>query len=300
MTSSEMTPADIAAVTRNNNNGGFFGDGNGLWFIIILFLFTAIGGWGGNWGGNAGGQGVMNGYVLSSDFSNIQRQLSDSFASQERRTDAIINGISSLGYDQLGQMNNINQNVSSVGFGLQNAIQQSGFDTRNAIQQGGFDTRNAIQQGGYETRNAIQQGQIAQMQSFNALQSQLAQCCCDNRAATSELKYTIAQTGNDISRQTERGFCDTGYALATNTTAIVQNAHNDSDRIIAKLDAMEANRQAEKIAELQAENQGLRFGISQQNQSNTIINALKAPCPIPAYSVPNPNCCYQQTTCGCA
>ena len=299
MTSSEMTPADIAAVTRNNN-GGLFGDGNGLWFIIILFLFAAIGGWGGNWGGNAGGQGgVMNGYVLSSDFSSIQRQLSDSFASQERRTDAIINGISSLGYDQLGQLNNINQNVSSVGFGLQNTIQQGGFDTRNAIQQSGYETRNAIQQGGYETRNAIQQGQIAQMQFFNALQSQLSQCCCDNRAATSDLKYTMSQVGTDISRQTERGFCDTNYALATNTTSIVQNAHNDSDRIIAKLDAMEANRQAEKIAELQNENQGLRFAASQQAQNAYLVSQLKAPCPIPAYTVPNPNCCYQQN-CGCA
>lgn len=30
LTASEMTPADIAAVTDGNNNGGF-GDGNGAW-----------------------------------------------------------------------------------------------------------------------------------------------------------------------------------------------------------------------------------------------------------------------------
>ena len=27
---------------------------------------------------------------------------------------------------------------------------------------------------------------------MNAIQGQLAQCCCDNRAATADLKYTVA------------------------------------------------------------------------------------------------------------
>ena len=40
--------SDIAAVTRGSGDG-FFGDGNGAWWIFLLFLF----GWGGNgWGGN--------------------------------------------------------------------------------------------------------------------------------------------------------------------------------------------------------------------------------------------------------
>lgn len=50
LTTSEMTQADIAAVT-NNNGGGFFGGENGSWFIIILFLFAFLGCGGGNWGG---------------------------------------------------------------------------------------------------------------------------------------------------------------------------------------------------------------------------------------------------------
>lgn len=42
---------------------------------------------------------------------------------------------------------------------------------------------------------ALQQSfaqQTAVNQGFNALQAQLAQCCCDNRMATADLKYTIA------------------------------------------------------------------------------------------------------------
>lgn len=34
--------------------------------------------------------------------------------------------------------------------------------------------------------------QTASMQGMNAIQGQLAQCCCDNRAATADVKYTIA------------------------------------------------------------------------------------------------------------
>lgn len=54
LTSSEMTPADIAAVTGNGGNG--FGYGDGSWWIIVLFLFAAMnGGWGNGFGGGNGG-----------------------------------------------------------------------------------------------------------------------------------------------------------------------------------------------------------------------------------------------------
>jgi hypothetical protein len=59
----------------------------------------------------------------------------------------------------------------------------------------------------------------------------------------------------------------------------------------------------DKIASLTAENQGLKLAASQANQNAFItanqeaqtarlINALQAPTPVPAYFVPNPNCCY--------
>ena len=59
----------------NSGFGGFGGDG--AWWIIILFLFVFCG-WGNNgWGnnGNSGGAGVVDGYVLTSDFANIERKI---------------------------------------------------------------------------------------------------------------------------------------------------------------------------------------------------------------------------------
>lgn len=120
---------------------------------------------------------------------------------------------------------------------------------------------------------------------FNGIQGQIASCCCEN------------------SRLLERGFCDVGYALATNTNNIIQSQHSDADRVIAKLDAMEAARQAEKIEALRLENQTLKFQASQASQNAfitanqeaqtaEIIRRLGRDCPVPAYVVPNPNCCY--------
>ena len=63
-------------VTPANGGGNGFGfGGDGAWFLIILFLF-AFCGWGGNgWGNNGNSGGVVDGYVLASDFSNIERKM---------------------------------------------------------------------------------------------------------------------------------------------------------------------------------------------------------------------------------
>lgn len=63
-------------VTPANGSGNGFGfGGDGAWFLIILFLF-AFCGWGGNgWGNSGKSGGVVDGYVLASDFSNIERKM---------------------------------------------------------------------------------------------------------------------------------------------------------------------------------------------------------------------------------
>lgn len=86
LTTDGMSPADLAAVTGNNN--GAFGEGNGAWWIIILFLFIFCG-WGNGNGWNNGGGGAVDNYVLASDFATLQRQIDSGISSLERKGDAL-------------------------------------------------------------------------------------------------------------------------------------------------------------------------------------------------------------------
>ena len=76
MAISDGMPTMTMPVTPANNSGGFGFGGDGAWWIIILFLFVFCG-WGNNgWGGNNGnGSGVVDGYVLTSDFANVERKI---------------------------------------------------------------------------------------------------------------------------------------------------------------------------------------------------------------------------------
>lgn len=106
------------SVGNNGGNCGGFGYGNDAWVLIILFAL--IFGWGNNgngYGVNRGsGGGVVDGYVLASDFSNI-----------ERKIDGVNNGICDGFYAMNTGMLNGFGNVTQT-------IMQNGFETRNAVQ----------------------------------------------------------------------------------------------------------------------------------------------------------------------
>lgn len=100
--------------TNGNANSGFFG-GDGWWAII---LFAMIFGWGNNgWGNNGRNSGgVTDGYILASDFSNI-----------ERKIDGVNTGICDGFYAMNTGMLN--------GFaGITQSVMTNGYETRNAIQ----------------------------------------------------------------------------------------------------------------------------------------------------------------------
>lgn len=174
------------------------------------------------------------------------------------------------------------------GFALNNL--QSGI---NAIQNGICDSTyaltNAINSGFSTAELSRCNQQAALMQQLNNIQFQNQDCCCQTQRAI------------------EKGFADTNYNLATqacdtrntiqNTTRDILENNNSNTRAI--LDFLTQD----KIASLQAENQTLKFQASQsaQNafitanqeaQTAELIRRLGADCPIPAYVVPNPNCCY--------
>ena len=76
MALSDGMPTMTMPVAPANNGGGFGFGGDGAWWLIVLFLFVFCG-WGGNgWGNNAGNSGgVIDGYVLTSDFANVERKI---------------------------------------------------------------------------------------------------------------------------------------------------------------------------------------------------------------------------------
>lgn len=160
MSLSDGAPMMTMPVTPANTSGsgnGFGWGGDGAWWIIILFLFVFCG-WGNNgWGGNGNSGGAMDGYVLTSDFANIERKL-----------DAVNNGI------------------CDSTFALNNAI-TGGFATTTQALNSGFQTA--------ELSRANQQAAL--MQQLNAMQMQAQQCCCDQRADTAQLRYDMAQQGCD-------------------------------------------------------------------------------------------------------
>lgn len=270
LTTDGMSPADFAAVTGNNN--GAFGDGNGAWWIIILFLFIFCG-WGNGNGWNNGGGGVADNYVLASDFATLQRQIDSGISSLERKGDAINSGIC------------------------------DGFYAMNTSLLNGFaGTNSTIQQNGYDTRNAIQQGQIADMQSFNALQAQLAQCCCDNKQAIAGVNYNMAMNTNAIQQEVTNGFCQTNFNNANNTRDIIDNQNNNARAI---LDALTAQRIEAKDAKIAEQNQQLfaaQLAASQASQNETLKAYMQGqftyynPRPVPAFPVSAP---YQYSNCGC-
>ena len=147
-------------------------------------------------------------------------------------------------------------------------------------------------QTGYGIQQAINADTIANMQNTNALQSQLADCCCQNREAISQVRFDMAQDT-----------CALQNTMNTNTRDIVENQNAGFRSIIDYLCQ-------DKIATLQAENNDLRRAASQDRQNalltttmtaqtNRIINAVN-PAPIPAYQVPNPNVYYGcNSGCGC-
>lgn len=263
-TNTPFTMPVMPATGGYSDGAAGWGDGGWLWIIVV---FALLFGWGNNGFGNGFGNG--GGYAAT---ASTQADIQRGFDTQNivGKLDGINNGICSLGYDQLAQMNGINQNVSNGFHGVENAICNLGYQT-----QQGFNTTN-----------------VALMQGQNALQAQLADCCCQNREAISQVRFDMAQDT-----------CALQNTMNTNTRDIIESQNAGTRAILDYLCQ-------DKIATLQAENNDLRRAASQDRQNallttamtaqtNQIINAVN-PAPIPAYQVPNPNVYYGcGNGCGC-
>lgn len=159
--------ADIAAATGGTRNGdGVWGDG-GAWWIIILFLFC-FAGWGNGGygpfggGGAATGSGITDGYILTSDFANIERKidgvnngLCDGFYAMNT---GMLNGFAgvnnSITQQTIAEMQNTNALGTQItGIGTQ--LAQCCCDNRYQLTQSFADLNYNLATQSCQTRQAI-------------------------------------------------------------------------------------------------------------------------------------------------
>ena len=269
LTASELTPADIAAVTGNNGNGGMWG-GDGSWWIILLFLCLFNGGW--NNGGTGGGAGGLYPWMNQADLTNSGFR------------DQMING--NIGAIQQGINNLSTQLCGCCG------------DTQMALANGFSQAEIAANGRQMANMNQAFTAQTAMNAGFNGIQSALAQCCCENRLASADLKYTIA---------TEN--CADRAAISDGIRDLLAATQNQTQRILDQMCADKIDAKNDEIAQLRQELLYSRGQASQDVQTAQILagQALRAgeveqflnPTPKPAYIVQNPNCCPNNYGCGC-
>lgn len=247
-----MSPADVAAVVgntdRNNfaypvfTNGGFgnsgFGNSDGwLWIILLLALF---GGFGNN--GNGGFGGFNNDYAW---LSNGQKEIMQN-TNQGFNTLHLSNQVE-------GVRDGINELSSQICNGFYNA--EIGANNRQmADMQQSFNN------------------QLSTLQGFNQVNSNLDQCCCENRLATERLNATILSEN-----------CADRYEAAKNTRDIIEAINLSSQSIKDQLCQDKIDSKNEKIADLQRQLQMADLKASQIAQTDAIregiYNELKN-CPV--------------------
>ena len=154
---------------------------------------------------------------------------------------------------------------------------QSGF-ALNGLENGIRGIQQGLCDGFYAVNTALLTG-------FNGIQAQLASCCCETQRSIDAVRYDMAT-----------GLCSLGNAINTQTRDIIDNQNANYRAIMDFLVQEKLSTKDARIAELTNQ-------LSQSNQNAVIRAAIDAStaeiirrtgneCPVPAYVVPNPNCCY--------
>lgn len=247
--------------------GGYGGFGDSLFWIIVLFLFAFMG----NGFGNGFGNGGMMPFMMNQNTgADVQR-----------------------GFDQQAIMNGL----GGIQSGINSLAQQqcSGFSAAEIA-------ANARQMADMQQAFTMQTGLSNQLNDIAMTQQQ---CCCENRAAVADLKYTVANEH---------------AATRSNTDAKVQMVMDKLCQL--EMDGMKQNYEnrianmqqnyQNQISDLQGQLNALRTDASQNAQTAAILrdNAAQTvaleqylnPTPVPSYQVPNPNCCPNHNWsagCGC-
>ena len=234
----------------NGGNGSGFGwGGDGFW-IILLFLLLGNNGWGGGFGGGGDLYPWMN------NSQNINSGFRD-------------------------QMLNTQLN------GIQNGI-TSGFGDLQTALCGGFAGVNAsIANGFAQSEIAANSRQMADMQQSFALQTQMANCCCENKAGLADLRYTVATEACADRNAISSALRDVLTATQAQTQTILDRmCQQEIDNLKAQNVALQNQVNMQNLAASQAA-QTAALVADNTAQTQYIVNRV-APYPIPSYTVANP------------
>lgn len=283
----------VTPMGYGGGNGGFGFGGDWAWILLLLVLGGGWGGFGGfGMGGAMMGAGMADGFGLYPWLNNSEH-ISDGFRDQQLSTQ--VSGI---------------QNAITSGFGDVQTALCGGFAGTAAAVNG---AQNAISQQLYTNQISDLErsfaAQTASTQGMTAIQSQLAQCCCDNRAATADLKYTVATEA-----------CADRAAISDGIRDVIASNTAQTQAILDKLCALELDGVKSQLAQAQRENISLQNAVnmatmqaSQTAQTAQILagqaaeidgvyNRLKN-CPVPTMPVygntPIFTCNGGNAGCGC-
>ena len=251
------------------NYGGGFGNLGGDWVWILLLLLIGGNGCGfGGWGmGGYGGMMYEFPWLLNGQ--------------------NMINANTNSGFDHAA--------TQSAIAGLQNSV-TSGFGDVATQLCGGFAGVNASIANGFaqaEIANNARQiadlersfaAQTASTQGINAIQGQLAQCCCDNRAGLADLRYTVATEACADRAAVNDALRDVIAANTASTQRILDQLCQD--KIDAKNDEIAQLRQQLNMASLRESQVAQNAFISQgfSNEVDALYNRLNS-CPVPTTPV---------------
>lgn len=259
----------VAPMYGGGNGNGFGFGGDWAWIILLLLLGWGNGGWGGN--GFDGGAGGLYPWMNQAEIT------SDGFR------------------DQM-----LNTSITSIRDGIGDISTQlcNGFAGVNAGVANGFA----------QAEIAANGRQMADMNQRFALQSQLADCCCENRLASADLKYTIATEACADRAAVSDGIRD---VIASNTAG--------TQAILDKLCQLELDGVKGQLAAAERENLGLQNALNmatmresqtaqtaqilagQSAEIDGVYNRLKN-CPVPSMPVYGNTpifTCGNNNGCGC-
>lgn len=237
-------------------NGGFgFGNDGGWW--IILFLFALMGNSFG-FGGFGGGMGMMDGILPYFYNTQTQNDVNRGFdnAGISNQLSGIQSAITSGFGDTALGIAGINQNICSTGAGITSAV-SNGFAQAEIANNA---RQIANMQQAFNSQTAITAG-------MNDLAMGLQNSSCENRAATADLKYTVANEA-----------CNTRFADASNTRDIIEAINIKTQGIQDKLCQLELDGVKAQLAQAERDNVGLQnqLNMASFRESQTAQNAFFA------------------------